>query len=107
TSGEGSAVVLFNFITVAQLASVILAVAGITLIQDLKRRTLLAKMLVKGKDEEIAEEEISDVEYETTDVVVEDESYTVEPEEPYKDPGNSDETETGEDLLDMSGEKPG
>jgi len=47
--GVGSSIVLFHFITMAQLASLVLAFIAIIIMQDLKRRTVLARMLEKGK----------------------------------------------------------
>ncbi len=47
----GSSIVLWNFITVAQLASIILGVVALLLMQDLKRRALLARMLADDGEE--------------------------------------------------------
>jgi phosphatidylglycerol:prolipoprotein diacylglycerol transferase len=54
TTGAGSSVVLWKAITMAQVASLILAIVAWVLIQDLKRRAVLAKMLMEGKEPEVA-----------------------------------------------------
>ena len=54
TTGVGSAIVLWKFITMAQVASLVLAVAAWLLMQDLKRRAVLAKMLA-GEGEAVEE----------------------------------------------------
>ena len=45
----GSSIVLWNFITVAQLASLILGIVALFLMQDLKRRAMLTRLLREGK----------------------------------------------------------
>ncbi|MCX6645451.1 MAG: prolipoprotein diacylglyceryl transferase [bacterium] len=77
--GIGSSIVLFHFITMAQLASLVLAFIAIIIMQDLKRRTVLARMLDKGRGakaetavastpvEKEAEEEYEDVEKQSSD----------------------------------------
>ena len=74
--GVGSSIVLFHFITMAQLASLILVFMAIILIQDLKRRTVLARMLETGKGK-----------MEAAPVVVskQEEEYETEEEEEYED----------------------
>lgn len=49
TNGTGSSIVLWKFITEAQLASLIFAIVAFVLMQDLKRRAVLSGMLTDGK----------------------------------------------------------
>jgi phosphatidylglycerol---prolipoprotein diacylglyceryl transferase len=53
TTGKGSSVVLWNAITMAQVASLIFAIVALILMQDLKRRAVLAKMLSTGSNEAV------------------------------------------------------
>ena len=56
-TAEGSSIVLWNIITVAQVASLVLAFVSMLLMQDLKRRLVLSKLLEAGGAEETVEEE--------------------------------------------------
>lgn len=76
-TGEGSSVVLWHFITMAQLASLILGIVALVLMQDLKRRALLARMVSEGPAEEIGDEE----EYEEEEGIEADQAPVVEPSE--------------------------
>jgi phosphatidylglycerol:prolipoprotein diacylglycerol transferase len=55
TTGAGSSIVLWKFITMAQLASLILGVVAFVLMQDLKRRAMLTQMFAEGKEPPKAE----------------------------------------------------
>jgi len=94
----GSSIVLWKFITLAQLASIILGIVALFLMQDLKRRTVLARMLKDGKEEPVeAEPEVDEEEeYETEEVMSDEpaEEVSVEEEVPAEemiDVGGSDE----------------
>ncbi len=72
----GSSIVLFDFITLAQLASIILGIIALFLMQDLKRRSLLAKMLKDGKGKPETKPDSDSIETETD--VIEDEQFVEE-----------------------------
>lgn len=93
-AGVGSSIVLFHFITLAQLASLILAFVAIILIQDLKRRTILAKMLDKDKGKKVSGPAVTaPVDDEIDDEEVEEEAE----EEYYGDEEPVEDTEEGEE----------
>lgn len=104
-TGVGSSVVLWHFITMAQLASIILGVVAFVLMQDLKRRAVIAKMLAEGKEVPGApppprEEEVEEEE--------EEEEMAEEPEETVEEAGEPEEVETAgeeaegeEELMDV------
>jgi len=85
----GSAIVLWHFITMAQVASIILGVVALFLMQDLKRREMLTRMLKEGKTPPVkaaeAEEEVEEEEVEEESVSVEQEGETTEGEEGAED----------------------
>jgi phosphatidylglycerol---prolipoprotein diacylglyceryl transferase len=93
TTGKGSSVVLWNAITMAQVASLIFAIVALILMQDLKRRAVLAKMLSTGNKEavETAPTDSASDEEEEEEEFEEDEE-TEEPEGP-STPSDDDETE--------------
>lgn len=64
---KGSAIILWNSITVAQLASVVLFTLALILTQDLKRRATLARMFKGEEAEEVEEEEDEEEELEVED----------------------------------------
>ena len=114
-TGKGSSIVLWKFITMAQLASLILGVVALIWMQDLKRRTLLAQMLAEKRGEEapmkpapkmeeaeeIAEEEEAEETVEEEEFVEEEELVT-SGEESSKEEGNPLE---GEEAAEGEEEK--
>ena len=93
-SGKGSSIVLWHLITMAQLASLILGIVAFFLMQELKRRTLLAKMLTEGGvAPRAAREAVEDEEEEPVEEHAEEEPVV-------------EEEETAEDRLIDTGEQP-
>jgi phosphatidylglycerol:prolipoprotein diacylglycerol transferase len=89
-TGKGSSIVLWHLITMAQLASLILGIAAFFLMQELKRRTVLAKMLAEGGE---ARKAAPEPEVEEEEELVEEEAVV-------------EEEEAGEDSLIDTGEQP-
>ncbi len=114
-TGAGSSVILWHFITMAQLASLILGIVAFVLMQDLKRRAMLAKILEEGREvpeeapapeeeeEEMEGEEEGGTEEYTHEIVGETDAGEGPPD--LADIGD-DEVREGEDAGEEEGERP-
>ena len=96
-TGKGSSIVLWNYITLAQVASLVFMIVAFILMQDLKRRAQLAKMLAAGTEDEVP----------AAAVAVEEEIDDEEDEEEYiEDDEDEEETSYGEDTGDEESNTP-
>ena len=99
TPAKGSSIVLWQFITVAQLASIILGIVALFLMQDLKRRAMLTKMLKDKKDEVEVKEEPEEPESEEDELAEEEEG-----EEIVMEGGPDPESEDAGDEIEEDSE---
>lgn len=103
TTGVGSAIILWKFITEAQLASLILGVVAFILMQDLKRRAMLSRMLAESTGGQTVETGFTLPPAAPKAVSEEDE----EEEEPEEEEEAPEEEEKNEEPLEkVEGENP-
>ena len=107
TTGAGSSIVLWHFITMAQFASIILGIVALFLMQDLKRRVVLSKILMEGK---AAPEAAGEVKEEKPEEVFVSDYGDEEPVEPEEETGGEEPETEAEDsdeepLIDIPEDK--
>lgn len=91
----GSSIVLWHFITMAQVASIILGIVALFLMQDLKRRAVLTRMLKEGKTPAA-----KDTEAEEAEEVEEELDGEAETEGELIGVGQEEETMDGDEVTD-------
>ena len=102
-TGVGSSIVLWHFITMAQLASLILGIVAFVLMQDLKRRAVIARLLAEGKEVPGITDVTPEVEEEEEEEEGEFEEEADATEE-FVEPETVEEDEDHEELMDVGGE---